>query len=75
MGGWRVARDLSLAGHLHDRVTTTSAQRLAGISKKEVSTVGSKVRLLQVLIILSALAGVLAVQSTRRRPGVLAKVS
>jgi hypothetical protein len=40
-----------------------------------VSSVGSKVRLLQVLIILSALVGVLAVQSTHRRPGVLAKVS
>ena len=35
----------------------------------------NKVRWLQVLIILSALVGVFAVQSARRRPGVLAKVS
>jgi hypothetical protein len=40
-----------------------------------VISVGSKVRWLQVLIILSALVGVLAVQSARRRAGVLANVS
>jgi hypothetical protein len=65
-----------VAGHLHHRVTTAYGLRLAGIfKKKEVSSVGSKVRLLQVLIILSAFVGVLAVQSTHRRHGVLAKVS
>jgi len=34
-----------------------------------------KVRWLQVLIVLSALVGVVAVQSAQRRPGVLANVS
>jgi hypothetical protein len=33
--------------------------------------VGNKVRVIQVLIILSALVGLLAVQSARSRPGVL----
>jgi hypothetical protein len=33
--------------------------------------VGSKVRVIQVLIIISALVGLLAVQSTRPRQGVL----
>jgi len=36
---------------------------------------GSRSRLLQVLIILSALVGVLAVQSTRSRQGVLTNAS
>jgi hypothetical protein len=38
------------------------------------NSVGNKFRWLQALIILSALVGVLAVQSARSRPGVLAKV-
>ena len=42
--------------------------------KKEVSSMRSRVGWLQVLIVLSALAGVVALQSARRRPGVLAKV-
>jgi hypothetical protein len=42
--------------------------------KKEVSSMGNRVGWLQVLIILSALAGVVALQSARRRPGLLAKV-
>jgi len=33
--------------------------------------VGNKVRIIQVLIILSALVGLFAVQSARSRPGVL----
>jgi len=37
--------------------------------------VGSKIRWLQVLIVLSALVGVVAVQSAQRRSGVLTNVS
>lgn len=36
---------------------------------------GNKVRVIQVLIILSALAGLFALQSTRSRPGVLTGAS
>jgi hypothetical protein len=44
------------------------------ITAKEVKPVGTRVRWLQALIILSALFGVLFVQSARPRQGVLTKV-
>ena len=63
-------------------VTSRAQTRLPGRnisssvdSSKEVFEVGNRVRWLQVLIILSALLGVLAVQSTRSRQGVLTAAS
>jgi hypothetical protein len=46
-----------------------------GNPSKEVESMGSRVRWLQVLIIISALAGVLAVQSARPRHWVVTNTS
>lgn len=65
------ARNRLLLGAFTSRCSHSKSSKL----KRRCNPVGSKVRLLQVLIILFAVAGVFAVQSVRPRPGVLTNAS